>query len=33
LNRIVGFVMKESRGRADARRVKEIVERLVCREM
>jgi len=30
LNRIIGFVMKESRGRADARRVKEIVERLVC---
>ena len=33
LNRIVGLVMKESRGRADARRVKEIVERLVCEEM
>jgi len=32
LNRIVGFVVKESRGRADARRVKEIVERLVYGE-
>lgn len=33
LNRIVGSVMKESRGRADARRVKEIVERMVCGEV
>lgn len=29
LNKIVGVVMKESRGRADARRVREVVERLV----
>ncbi|KXN89467.1 Glutamyl-tRNA(Gln) amidotransferase subunit B, mitochondrial [Leucoagaricus sp. SymC.cos] len=32
LNKIVGAVMKESRGRADAKRVREVVERLVYGE-
>jgi len=32
LNKIVGSVMKQSRGRADARRVREIVEELIYRE-
>lgn len=32
LNRIVGYVMKQSRGRADAKVVKNLVEQIVLRE-
>lgn len=32
LNKIVGVVMRESRGRADGKRVREVVERLVYNE-
>ena len=32
LNRIVGYVMKQSRGRADAKGVRNLVEQIVLRE-
>lgn len=32
LNRIVGYVMKQSRGRADAKVVRNLVEQIVLRE-
>jgi aspartyl-tRNA(Asn)/glutamyl-tRNA(Gln) amidotransferase subunit B len=32
LNRIVGYVMKQSRGRADAKLVRNLVEQIVLRE-